>query len=69
MASKKEQPSDIFIERGDSYIDGRRISIEDDSLSGKSEKRKRTSRKAIANFLYNPRKQTVLGRDALNWGK
>jgi hypothetical protein len=69
MASKNVQASDIFIERGDSNVDGRRSSIEDDSLSGKSEKRKRTSRKAIANFLYNPRKQTVLGRDALNWGK
>jgi hypothetical protein len=30
---------------------------------------KRNIGRSFGNFLYNPQRKTVLGRDALNWGK
>ncbi len=42
---------------------------ESEELLPKEKKKKKYSCKTAANFLYDPRRKTVLGRSALNWGK
>lgn len=65
MTSKVEKTGDIAVAPKDRSRTSSIIS----SLADKSEKKKKSSIKSIINFLYNPKKKTVLGRDSLNWGK
>ena len=37
--------------------------------STESKKKKKSTGKLIANFLYDPKRKTIFGRDSLNWGK
>lgn len=67
MTSKNEKSDDIAIVPLTTNGESRKSSIDDDGLSDKN--KKRNTGKSFAKFLYNPRKQTVLGRDSLNWGK
>ena len=39
-----------------------------DKKKQKKKKEPRAPGKSPLNFLYNPKKRTVLGRDGLNWG-
>jgi hypothetical protein len=68
MTSNTKEASDVLIAPTNANNELRRDSEDDDSLNG-NVKKKGKSVKAAVNFLFNPRKRTVLGRDALNWGK
>jgi hypothetical protein len=70
MASKTTEENDVVTALTNADGESRISSKEDeDLLDGNVKKKKKNSGKALANFIYNPRKKTVLGRDALNWGK
>jgi hypothetical protein len=57
------------------YSQGRKDSIDvtkkliEEKKKFTTDKKKKTALQSIANFLYDPRRKTVLGRNALNWGK
>lgn len=67
MTSKNEKSDDIATAPLNGHDESQKSTTDDDSLSDKN--KKRNTGKSFAKFLYNPRKQTVLGRDSLNWGK
>ncbi len=69
MANKDERSGDIAIAPININDESQKNSSDADSLLDKNEKKKGRSGKSFANFLYNPKKRTVLGRDGLNWGK
>jgi len=57
------------------YTEARKASIDAAKLHDETEKmlptnkKKKSSSGALINFLYDPKKKAVLGRNALNWGK
>lgn len=68
MESITEPTGNIVIVPANINAESRKSSKDNEKLSIRNERNKQSSGKAFANFLYNPRKRTVLGRDALNWG-
>ncbi|CAF1560392.1 unnamed protein product, partial [Adineta steineri] len=70
MASNNERSDDITLVPTNTGAEQRKDSHwNDDKLSGLPTKKKGNAAKAFMNFLYNPKKKTVLGRDSLNWAK
>ena len=69
MAHITKEQNDVVTAPANGEAESRRTSTEDEDLLDGTVKKKNNAGKAFANFLYNPRKKTVLGRDALNWGK
>jgi hypothetical protein len=69
MASKNEQSGHITTAPAHVNIVSRKLSSDDDTLLDETKKKKSYAAKAFAHFLYDPKRRTVLGRDALNWGK
>ncbi|CAF1581851.1 unnamed protein product, partial [Adineta steineri] len=70
MASNNERSDDITLVPTNTGAEQRKDSHwNDDKLSGLPTKKKGNAAKAFMNFLYNPEKKTVLGRDSLNWAK
>ncbi len=68
MTSREKQAADIAVAPINPNEDLRRIS-RDESVVDDNGKKKKRSGKSFANFLYDPVRKTVLGRDGLNWGK
>lgn len=66
MANTTEKTGDVAIVPANQ---SRRSSSRVSSILDDNGKKKKSSVKSILNFIYNPRKKTVLGRDSLNWGK
>ena len=66
MASATKQSDDITTAPINTDNGTRKLSI--DSVA-QNEKKKKNPAKSALNFLYNPKKKTVLGRGSLNWGK
>lgn len=64
MTGKTTTDNDIIVPPTLTNLDRRRSS----RSNGKSEKKPSVVQKMLR-FLYDPRKKTVLGRGALNWGK
>jgi hypothetical protein len=81
METDKLNEKDAVIEQSTAHItpspytEGRKASIvpekliDDDGKLVPIIKKKKNIGQSVANFIYNPRKKTVLGRTALNWGK
>jgi hypothetical protein len=66
MTSKEIQSDDIAAAPINIDNSSRKTSIDSVVENGRKKKK---SGKSILKFLYNPKKQTVLGRGSLNWGK
>ncbi|CAF2434635.1 unnamed protein product [Rotaria sp. Silwood2] len=68
MTNREIQSSDITIEPTNVNIELQNSSRNVDKLLDKNIEKTQNSRESFANFLYNSRRKTVLGRSARNWG-
>ncbi|CAF0727498.1 unnamed protein product [Rotaria sordida] len=69
MINREIQSSDITIEPTNVNIELQKNDTNVNNLLDKNIKKTKNSRKSFAKFLYNSKRKTVLGRDALNWAK
>ncbi len=71
----QRRTSDIITIPPSPYTEERKASIAQAKIARENlpiesfEKKKRNIGQSFGNFLYNPQRKTVLGRNALNWGK
>lgn len=69
MTNREIQSSGITLEPAKVNVEMQNSDSNVNLLSDKIVKKTQKSRESFINFVYNSRKNTVLGRDALNWGK
>lgn len=69
MTTNEIYSDHITIESANDNKETRKNSIYDSHAFDKPTKRRGHTILAFAKFLYDSKKKTVLGRDALNWGK
>ncbi len=65
MTTTKARSDDITVAPINIDNGSRKVSVDSSVQNGK---KKKNSGKSMLNFLYNPRKKTVLGGGSLKWG-
>ena len=69
MTSKQGQSDDIALAPARVDTSSPQNSRNSADVLDENGEKKQNSANSFASFLYNPRRRTVLGRGALNWGK